>query len=166
MDVAQEMIEKLQREGMAQIKAMTPEAAHELQSRMTWMAFATALPQIARAIRANNEAKGFGKLPPLPISTEFDEVRTWCKNRLDATAIGLIHGEVSEMMEARRRPGWENTPSEHIPDFTALVEEGADVLIRLLDLFERLGLMQSLVAAVPAKIAFNMGRPFKHGRTF
>lgn len=138
--------------------------------------FLRALPRAAREIRAGNAAKGFGLLPTLPDLYDTDAsnsamedirvAREWMADRLDGTAIGLIHGEVSEMMEARRRPGWETDPSEHIPEFTAFVEEGADVIIRVLDLYERLGLSNELAGAIAAKVAFNRTRPFKHGRTF
>ena len=130
---------------------------------------AVAIPGAAREIRDGNAEKGFGALPDFGSNVcgnAHFETRQWCEDRLDGTAIGLIHGEVSEMMEARRRPGWRTDPSEHIPEFTALVEEGADVIIRVLDLFERLGLSKQLALAIPAKVAYNATRPFKHGRTF
>jgi len=127
--------------------------------------FAKALPSAAAQVRAGNEAKGFGTLPE-EIESFSEAALTWCEDRLDATAIGLIHGEVSEMMEARRRPRWKIEQSEHLAAFTAFVEEGADVIIRVLDLYARLGLAEQLAAAIPAKVAFNATRPFKHGRTF
>ena len=141
-----------------------------------WAPFEAALPGVAADIRAGNAAKGFGALPNLlnlydtnalnGMIADINAAAEWMRDRLDGTAIGLIHGEVSEMMEARRRPGWRTYPSEHIPEFTALVEEGADVIIRVLDLFERLGLSKQLALAIPAKVAYNATRPFKHGRTF
>jgi hypothetical protein len=151
-------------------KALRPE-------RFRWGAFETSLQGAAKQIRANNAAKGFGKLPDLSdfreiasgndvLHAQLDEIERQLKDGMDGKAIALIHGEASEILEARRRPGWETTPSEHVPEFTALVEEGADVIIRVLDLFERLGLTEQLAYCIPAKVAFNTTRPFKHGRTF
>lgn len=133
---------------------------------------ADVLPAAAHRIREGNKAKGFGFIPDFDAAgfscpEDFERVlRTWCEDRLDGTAIGLIHGEVSEMLEARRRPGWRTDPSEHVPEFTAFVEEGADVIIRVLDLFARLDLEHELARAIVAKVAYNATRPFKHGRTF
>jgi len=141
-----------------------------------WAPFEAALPGVAADIRAGNAAKGFGALPNLPdlydtnasngMIQDIKAARTWCEDRLDAAAIALIHGEASEMLEARRRPNWKTDPSEHVPEFTGLVEEGADVIIRVLDLFARLGLATQLAQCIPAKVAYNATRPFKHGRTF
>ena len=48
----------------------------------------------------------------------------------DGTFIALIHAELSEALEGLRHG---NPPSEHIPEFTALEEELADVVIRCMD---------------------------------
>ena len=73
----------------------------------------------------------------------------------------LIVGELSEAHEGLRKG---NGPSDHIPEFSALEEELADVLIRVFDLSGRLQLR--LNDAVRAKLEFNRERPFKHGKKF
>ena len=71
--------------------------------------------------------------------------------------LALITSEVGEMVEAFRKPG----QSEHIPEFTAAEEEGADIFIRLLQMCAEHKLR--LGAAVVAKSEYNKSRPFKHG---
>lgn len=73
--------------------------------------------------------------------------------------IALMHSELSEMMEATRK---DNQPSEHIPDFTAEEEELADIFVRGMDYAA--GWKLRLAEAIVAKMAFNEGRPYKHGK--
>ena len=73
--------------------------------------------------------------------------------------IALMHSELSEALEwERKNPG---APSDHIPGFTGLEEEFADVLIRIFDTSAQRKLR--LGEAVLAKMAFNATRPHKHG---
>jgi NTP pyrophosphatase (non-canonical NTP hydrolase) len=67
------------------------------------------------------------------------------------TILCLIHGEVSEAMEAdRRQEGWDR-----------VTEELADVCIRIFDLCGSLNL--NLEKAITEKMEFNKGRSYKHG---
>lgn len=67
------------------------------------------------------------------------------------TILALIHGEVSEAMEAdRRREGWDR-----------VTEELADVCIRVFDLCGSLNL--DLEQAIRHKMAYNKTRSYKHG---
>jgi NTP pyrophosphatase (non-canonical NTP hydrolase) len=84
-------------------------------------------------------------------------------DRLSARNLGeqiaLMHSELSEALEwERKQPG---APSDHIPGFTGLEEEFADVLIRIFD--TSAGMKLRLGEAVLAKMAFNSQRPHKHG---
>jgi NTP pyrophosphatase (non-canonical NTP hydrolase) len=76
--------------------------------------------------------------------------------------IALMHAELSEVVEAMRKNP--DAPSEHIPDFTAIEEEFADVIIRIMNTaqFKHLRLAEAIVA----KSDFNSTRPFKHGKAF
>lgn len=74
--------------------------------------------------------------------------------------IALMHSELSEALEADRK----NLEAEHIPGFTGVEEELADVIIRILDFAGHHQLR--LGEALSAKIAYNLTRPFKHGKAY
>lgn len=73
-------------------------------------------------------------------------------------AMNNLHAEVSEAWEGYRH---HNPPSEHIPEFSAIEEELADVVIRIMDTCEHEG--YRLTEAILAKCAYNKTRPFRHG---
>lgn len=74
--------------------------------------------------------------------------------------IALMHSELSEMLEGVRKP----RPDNHCPEFTSEEIELADAFIRGMDHAEKFGLR--LAEAILAKMAFNAGRPRKHGKEF
>lgn len=76
-------------------------------------------------------------------------------------AVALIHSEVSEALEAHRK----GLESDHLPGVPGLEEELADTIIRCFDLAMRQGLY-SLPHTILAKLAFNAGRPEKHGKAY
>lgn len=71
----------------------------------------------------------------------------------------LIHGEISEAQEGVRHS---NPSSEHIPEFSAVEEELADAIIRIMDFSEEFKFRTA--EAVLAKMKFNAQRPFMHGK--
>lgn len=72
--------------------------------------------------------------------------------------LALMHSELSEALEYLRHG---NKPSDHIPNFSGLEEELADVVIRIMSYAGRLNL--HIPEAIIEKMAFNEGRSFKHG---
>lgn len=82
----------------------------------------------------------------------------WTSDRNDGELIALMHSELSEALEGLRHG---NKPSEHIPEFSAVEEEMADVVIRIADFCQARG--HNLSGAIVAKIAYNQTRSYKHG---
>ena len=65
--------------------------------------------------------------------------------------LALIHSEVSEALEADRAG-------------VAITEELADIVIRVMDLAEHLGV--DLNKAIEAKHLINLSRPYKHDKRY
>jgi NTP pyrophosphatase (non-canonical NTP hydrolase) len=82
----------------------------------------------------------------------------WKGEKNKGELIALMHSELSEALEGLRH---RDLPSEHIPTFTAVEEELADTVIRIMDFSEAFG--YRVAEAVLEKIRFNETREYKHG---
>lgn len=74
--------------------------------------------------------------------------------------IALMHSELSEALEADRK----GLDAEHIEGFSGVEEELADCVIRILDFAAHHDLR--LGEAISAKVAYNLTRPYKHGKAY
>ena len=85
----------------------------------------------------------------------------WPQNREFKELLLLLHTEISEAAEGLRHG---NKPSEHIPEYSAMEEEMADLVIRVMDM--GVGKYLSLAQAIVDKMRFNQTREHKHGKEF
>jgi NTP pyrophosphatase (non-canonical NTP hydrolase) len=114
-------------------------------------------------------------VPPLALSQEANFIASWkimqeqayritkskgwCeRERTDAELLCLVHSEVSEAVEALRHG---NGPSDHIPAYSGMEEELADVVIRIMSMAGEKGWRVAL--ALADKMNFNRTRPKMHG---
>jgi len=106
--------------------------------------FLTAIQELVESVHDNAVKKGFYVTPPE-----------------EGTAIALMHSELSEALDSARHG---NPPSDHIPAFSGIEEELADVVIRIADWCGHKG--YDLGGAILAKQEFNAGRPHMHNKLF
>lgn len=104
-------------------------------------AFTIAFNQLAVAVNDIAKSKGW-----------------WKGDRNDGELIALIHSELSEALEGLRHG---NPPSDHIPKYSVVEEELADVVIRIMDYAVAKG--HRVAEAIVEKAEFNSNREFMHG---
>lgn len=115
------------------------------------------LKQWAEIAYHNASAKGFhDEDDNIPMR---EKLGTWCMN---------LHSEVSELWESFRAgkafsdcDKAEKMRAMGLPVLTCVEEELADIVIRVFDTAEALGI--DIERAVAAKHEYNMSRPVRHG---
>lgn len=106
--------------------------------------FVKSFNDLAEQVHENAASKGF-----------------WDKERNTAEMICLMHSELSEALEAVRHG---NPPDSHIPEFTGVEAEMADVIIRIMDFCHAGG--HRVAEAISAKMDYNSKREKMHGKKF
>jgi NTP pyrophosphatase (non-canonical NTP hydrolase) len=82
----------------------------------------------------------------------------WKDDRNNGELLMLMVSELAEALEGLRHG---NPASDHIPAFSLVEEELADVVIRIMDVAMARG--WKVGDAIVAKIEFNRGREYMHG---
>jgi len=106
---------------------------------------------------ANDFLIGFTEMQEAVYKTAVEH-GWWDDERNNGELIALMHSELSEGLDSLRHG---DPPSDHIPEFSGLEEEFADVIIRIMDYAQARGLRVG--EAVLAKAKFNESRRYKHG---
>lgn len=117
----------------------------------------------ANAVHRNALEKGFWEDEQELEGTNHmsDRLRKALQTALVSRKLKLISDEVSEAHEAVRD---DYPESKKIPGIGNFEEELADVVIRIMDLGQWMGL--DIPGAIVKKMARNRVRPYKHGREF
>lgn len=93
------------------------------------------------------------------------------EGRNDGEVLALMHSEISEALEALRQGGGESAKRLSVTaddgstrPMSAMEEEMADLVLRVFDYAGARGL--NIGSAIVSKMAYNAGRPERHGKKF
>ena len=120
-------------------------------------AFVTGFRYLAGKAHSNSEDKGFWKIletvRALPNKADAAELESlYLQSRL-----ALMHSELSEALTGIRK----GLMDDHLPHRSMEVAELADTIIRIMDYAA--GFDLPVAEVVLEKMAYNRGRPYKHG---
>lgn len=90
----------------------------------------------------------------------YIKLKKWLTNTTILSKIALMHTELAEATEGVRDAS--NKPDQHLPQFSQVAVELADLCIRVFDLAGKFEI--PLAEAIVAKMKYNETRPFKHGK--
>jgi len=106
--------------------------------------FRTVWDYVSGQVHKNAQEKGFWNMG--------------IENRNKGELLCLMHSELSECMEAIRKP---DIVDQHLPNLDPQAVELADCVIRIMDYGHAFGL--DIAEAVVLKMQFNAKRPHMHG---
>lgn len=131
------------------------------------LSFVQQFTKVQAMVHATAREKGWWddcivQMPPRPAEDLQPRTVFQANRRNFGESVALMHSELSEGLEWKRNGDGQ---SDHIPEFSGVEEEFADVIIRIMDHAEANNL--NVAGAVVAKAMFNQQRPVKHGgKTF
>lgn len=128
--------------------------------------FMESFDNIAAEVHDNAVRKGFWEVENGILDKMIDHgwSTAWLQQTKQAfinQRLTLIIAEAIEAFEDMRKG---KTHSEHIPDYTCLEEELADIVIRVMDTAK--GYDLDLSGAILAKMEYNSQREYLHGKKF
>lgn len=124
-----------------------------MSNEVNWAALRHELGAVQRDVYNNAVEHGFWD-EPIAGGSEWTDI---------ALKASLVMCEGAELIEALRDPD-PLGPCKKIPALNKVEEEIADIIIRSLDIAERLGIDVGM--SIRLKHEHNKGRPPKHGKAF
>lgn len=129
----------------------------EIERKHDEQEFVNAYNDMAFYAAQHADEKGFHTFD-LPWETMSEQQVRLAESLIRSQKMLLMMTEIAEACEGERHG---NPESDHIPEFSALEEEMADLLIRVMTEGVRNG--WRIPQAVVVKMRFNETRPYKHG---